>query len=156
MRCTGRGCAVCVVFPVLLLLPAALVSAEGILVDRPVKRSGIEIFPRRVAPFFAARYDFDGSEVRVYFTESEVELPAQLSARACGGESLLTMEDPGLSVRLLELEGDLVVFVYDEREVGSEFSMCGYIAHFVDRYRFFRSAFPDDPGARLPAIVESE
>lgn len=136
-----------------VLCVATAAAARGVLVERPVERTGIELFPDRLATFYEGEYEFNGVLVTVAYTRHDVPYPDPVDTRTCGGEQLLTIHDRDYAVRVLSIGDELIFFRW---EAGGEFEVCEYIGAFAERYRFFRDTFTDDPYARLPAVVESE
>jgi len=138
---------------VALLCVATAIAARGVLVERPVERTGIELFPGRLATFYEAEYEVGEVLMTVAYTQHDVPLPDPIDTRICGGEELRTLEDRDYSVRVLSIGEELIFFWWDAEQ---EFAVCEYIGRFAERYRFFLDSFADDPYARLPAVLEAE
>ena len=136
-----------------LLCVATAAAGRGVLVEGPVERTGIELFPDRLATFYEGEYAFDGVVVTVAYTQHDVPIPDPAESRLCGGEQLLSLVDRDYEVRVLSIGEELIFFRWDAER---EFELCEYIGEFAERYRFFLASFGDDPYTRLPAVLESE
>ncbi|MFP4509242.1 MAG: hypothetical protein ACLFNQ_03850 [Spirochaetaceae bacterium] len=137
----------------LLAVVAALPlgAATGVLVEAPRRVVGIEIFPRTVVPYHSARYEVEGTALDVYYTASELPLPGNPEIDACGTRELQRIDEPMREVRVLEHEGETLIFAWDS---GSPLDICDFVLTFLDDFDFFRNALPGDRGSWLPATVE--
>lgn len=145
----SRRAAATLLLAVLAVLP--LGAATGVLVDAPRRIVGIELFPRTVVPYHGGRYEVAGSALDVYYTASELPLPDDASVVTCGERELQRIENSSREVRVLEHEGETLIFAWN---AGSTFDICDFLSPFLEDFDFFRGAFPGDRGSWLPATVE--
>lgn len=145
----SRLAAATLLLAVLAVLP--LGAATGVLVDAPRRIVGIELFPRTVVPYHGGRYEVAGTSLDVYYTASELPLPEDASVVTCGARELQRIEDSSREVRVLEHEGETLIFAWS---AGSTLDICDFLSPFLDDFDFFRGAFPGDRGSWLPATVE--
>ena len=136
-----------------LLCVATAAAGRGVLVEGPVERTGIELFPDRLATFYEGEYAFDSVVVTVAYTQHDVPFPDPVASQMCDGEQLLTVDDSEYAVRVLSIGEELIFFRWD---ADREFEVCEYIGEFAERYRFFLASFGDDPYTRLPAVLEAD
>lgn len=146
---------------ILGLLAATPLGARGVLLERPSEQTGAPMYPTRVTSFYTSTYSFNGHQVDVYYTDSDLDPPDTETSLSCGGEELMVVPDPEFEVRLIEVEGELIFFVWEETEETGEseeseaFDLCEYVGYFAERYRFFSSEFPENMRDRLPGVIES-
>lgn len=140
---------IAILLSVLAVFPA---SAEtGVLVEAPRRIVGIELFPTLVVPYHRARYERAGVDLFVYYTEAGLPMPEDASTVQCGTRILRVLADPDLQVRVLEHDGETLIFAWDTDDA---VDLCRFLPSFLDDFDFFRDALPGDRGSWLPATIE--
>lgn len=155
MNKTVRICRFFVLF--FVVYTASAVCQEGelsILQQGPEQRKGLPFFLPNAIPHFKGVYNFRGSKVQVFYTESAMLRRPEWAPVECGDSRVFTVRDQSHDIYIYPMEGDrrTFFFLFDpERQ-----DVCGFIDPFLSRFRYFLGITRDRMVPPFPAVVPLE
>ena len=126
-------------------------TGTAVLDHGPDLEEGILFLPPNVIPFYGGGYIDGPWSIEVFYTESDVYLSEDWIPGICGAIAVSVIKDAE-KIRYFHFseEGWSVFFSFPSRHTTS----CKFIARFLQRLRFFKSAAKARGIVPFPAVVD--
>lgn len=128
----------------------------SVLQKGPEYRKGLPFFLPNAIPAFSGVYRYRGSQINVYYTETEILRREAWEPFSCEGSRGLSAPDPETGGVFLifpaEEQGWTVFFSF--REMRED--ICLFIDTFFEQFRYFRGITRDRTIPPFPAVLQLE